>query len=121
MSKDEKTSNRVQQGKNRQNHMFTRLPSSPARHGELTKAKIGREACLLAPARHQLAMASYQKEKIGRSMVVLAMASEITCEASKVSQTPQDDVAETQWGRKLCSPWRATELARRVDADGKSL
>ena len=43
-----KTSNRVQQGKNRHNHMFTRLPSSPARHGELTKEKIGREACLLA-------------------------------------------------------------------------
>jgi len=43
-----KTSNRVQQGKNRQNRMFTRLPSSPTRHGELTKAKIGREACLLA-------------------------------------------------------------------------
>jgi len=34
-------------------------------------------------ARHQLAMASYQKEKIGRSMVLLAMASEITWEASK--------------------------------------
>jgi len=51
-----KTSNKVQKGKNRQNHMFTRLPSSPARHGELTKEKIGREACLLAtsspPIRH---------------------------------------------------------------------
>jgi len=51
-----KTSNQVQQGKNRQNHLFTRLPSSPARHGELTKEKIGREACLLAtsspPTRH---------------------------------------------------------------------
>ena len=22
--------------------------------------------------------------------------------------SPQDDVAQTQWGRKLCSPWRAT-------------
>ena len=43
-----KTSNRVQKGKNSQNHMFTRLPSSPTRHGELTKEKIGREACLLA-------------------------------------------------------------------------
>jgi len=34
-------------------------------------------------ARHQLAMASYQKKKIGRSMVLLAIASEITWEASK--------------------------------------
>jgi len=51
-----KTSNKVQQGKNRQNQVFTRLPSSPARHGELTKERIGREACLLAtispPTRH---------------------------------------------------------------------
>jgi len=54
-------------------------------------------------------------------MVLLAMASEITWEASKGGLAPQDDVAQTQWGRKLCSPWRATELARRVDADGKSL
>jgi len=70
-----KTSNRVQQGKNRQNHMFTRLPSSPARHGELTKEKNRQRGMF---ARHQLAMASYQKEKIGRGMVLLAMASEIT-------------------------------------------
>jgi len=34
-------------------------------------------------ARHQLAMASYQKEKIGRGMGLLAMASKITWEASK--------------------------------------
>jgi len=34
-----KTSNKVQQGKNRQNQVFARLPSSPARHGELTKKK----------------------------------------------------------------------------------
>jgi len=51
-----KTSNQVQQGKNRQNYMFTPLPSSPARHGELTKEKIGREPCFLAtsspPTRH---------------------------------------------------------------------
>jgi len=46
----------VQQGQNRQNNMFARLPSSSTRHGELTKEKIGREACLLAtsspPTRH---------------------------------------------------------------------
>jgi len=29
-------------------------------------------------------------------------------------------VAQTQWGRNLNSPWRAEELARRVDADGKA-
>ena len=55
--------------------MFARLPSSPTRHGELTKGKIGREACLLAT--------STPKKKIGKSMVLLAMASEVTWEASK--------------------------------------
>ena len=34
-------------------------------------------------ARHQLAMASYQKEKIGRGMGLLAMASKINWEVSK--------------------------------------
>jgi len=70
--------------------------SHPTRHGELTKEKIGRMICLLA------------------------MASEVTWEASKGGLTSQDDVAQTQWGRNLCSPWRTKELARRVDADGKA-
>ena len=75
-----KTSKKVQQGKNRQNHMFTRLPSSPARHGELTKEKIGREACLLAT---NSPWRVTKRKKIGRGMGLLAMASEITWEASK--------------------------------------
>jgi len=78
-----KTSNRVQQGKNRQNHMFARLPSSPTRHGELTKAKIGKEACLLATSSPPTRHGELPKKKIGRSMVLLAMASEVTWEASK--------------------------------------
>ena len=57
--------------------MFTRLPSNPARHGELTKAEIGMFA------RHQLAMASNQRKKIGRSTCLLAMANKVTWEASK--------------------------------------
>jgi len=68
-------------------------------------------------ARHQLAMASNQRQEA----MFARHGEQLTCEASKVGQNPQDDVAETQWGRKLCSPWRATQLARRVDADGKSL
>jgi len=39
---------------------------------------------------------------------------------ARAVKTPQDDVAQTQWGRNLNSPWRAEELARRVDADGKA-
>jgi len=39
---------------------------------------------------------------------------------ARAVQTPQDDVAQTQWRRNLNSPWRAEELARRVDADGKA-
>jgi len=83
LSKDGKTSNKVQQGKNRQNHMFARLPSSPTRHGELTKGKIGREACLLATSSPPTRHGELPKEKIGRSIVLLAMASEVTWEASK--------------------------------------
>jgi len=79
-----KTSNKVQQGKNRQNHMFTRLPSSQARHGELTKEKNRQRGMF---ARHQLATNSpwrvTKRKKIGRGMGLLAMASEITWEASK--------------------------------------
>jgi len=63
------------------------------------RQKIGREAHLLAPnsqwrvasarnrqrgtfTRTQLAMASYQRKNIGRSTGLLAMASEVTWEAS---------------------------------------
>jgi len=53
----------VQQGKNRQNHMFARLPSSPTRHGELTKGKIGREACLLATSSPSTRHGELPKEK----------------------------------------------------------
>ena len=63
--------------------MFTRLPSSQARHGELTKEKIGREACLLATSSPPTRHGELPKEKIGRSMVLLAMASKVTWEASK--------------------------------------
>jgi len=47
-----KTSNKVQNGKNRQNHMFARLPSCPTRHGELTKENNRQRGMF---ARHQLA------------------------------------------------------------------
>jgi len=89
-----KTSNQVQQGKNRQNHMFTRLPSSPARHGELTKEKIGREACLLATnAPWRVTYSPRRVKSLGRR--------------ARAVLPPQDDVAQTHWGRKLCSPWQA--------------
>jgi len=48
LSKDGKQATKCNKAKNRQNNMFARLPSSSTRHGELTKGKIGREACLLA-------------------------------------------------------------------------
>ena len=54
--------------------------SPPTRHGELSKAE--RKVCS-PPARTQLAMASYPKKKIGREVCLLAMASKLTCEASK--------------------------------------
>jgi len=43
------------------------------------------------------------------------MASIFTREASEGGLTPQADVAENHWGRKLNSPWRANLLARRVE------
>jgi len=39
---------------------------------------------------------------------------------ARAAKTPHDDVAQTHWGRNLNSPWRAEELAGRVDADGKA-
>jgi len=58
-----KTRNKVQQGQNRQNNMFARLPSSSTRHGELTKGKIGRDACLLATISHSTRHGELTKEK----------------------------------------------------------
>ena len=66
--------------------MFARLPSSPTHHGELTKGKIGREACLLATSSPSTRHGELPKGKIGRSMVLLAMASKVSWEASKGGQ-----------------------------------
>jgi len=39
---------------------------------------------------------------------------------ARAANSPQDDMAQTQWGRNLNSPWRAEERVRRVDADEKA-
>jgi len=65
-------------------------------------------------------MASYQRKKIGRSTGLLAWRVKLLRRRARAAKTPHDDVAQTHWGRYLNSPWQAEELARRVDADGKT-
>ena len=99
----------------RKTHLLA-LNSHPTRSGELSKEKIGREAHLLATNSHLARHGELARKKIGRSTGLLAMLGR----RARAVKTPHDDVAQTQWGRNLNSPWRAEELARRVDADEKA-
>jgi len=63
LSKDGKQATKCNKAKNRQNNMFACLPSSSTRHGELTKEKIGREACLLATSSHSTRHGELPKEE----------------------------------------------------------
>ena len=71
--------------------MFTRLPSSPTRHGELTKARNRQKYMFARHGEH-----IYSGGELRRLSL-------------------RADVAETHWGRKLNSPWRVNLLARRVE------
>jgi len=79
LSKEEKQENKYKKAKDEQKGTFTRPQCAPNSQWRVTSARNRQRGTFTRP---QLAMTSYQRNNIGRSTVLLAMASEVTWEAS---------------------------------------